>query len=275
VPISILQAFAVRHHHTTSEMLNLSKALVGSIIASLPLFVYLMLGLTSYRMTMLNTIGTLCEFDTGAYYQENARVIGKLVRINKWRNCSFASWDYWNTEDAPTIPHPTLMTLREVLLQKALTKDSTVFAASQSGLFQTIEVSLMFLVSTLLLRVRQKSVKDIFGLQITMSELSLCVITVVRLGAVAILSGLSAEYATLVVFINRFKILTVVWTVAMILTFLNVMWLVYRTLRSFDQHQKSTKVLPANSEDDTGGDSSSSSSKKRGKRLHVKEWQIN
>ena len=237
-------------------MLNISKALVGRIVASLPLFVYLMLGLASNTMTLKNTWSTLCEFDTGAYYQKNTRVIGKLVPINKWRNC---------TSVYPTFPHPTLMTLREVLLQKAWTKDSTVVAATNSGMFQSVEISLMFLVSTLLLRVRQKSVKDIFGLQITMSELSLCVITVIRLGAVAIMSGLSAEYVTVDVFLTNFYSLWITWIVAMVLTVLNVMWLVYRTLRSFRQQQKA-KVLPANTDADRADDNI-----KSGKRL--KAWQ--
>ena len=156
--------------------------------------------------------------------------------MDDWANCTL-------TYDNDQVPEdPALFTLRDLQIQIQLVKASTVHAQMFSGGLQAIEVSLLFLISTLLIRVRHKSIKDIFSLRITFSELSLCLLTLIRVCCVALMSGLSAEYVSLAVYNHRGGTLTAIWMCCTSLTFLNICHLVLRTLQSFKKdQQKNTK----------------------------------
>ena len=202
---------------------------------------YLTSNLISKAFAWANALYALCELEPGATLEQDVVIHGRFNPQSVWRNCSV---DDWRNSLNETLK-PASMTTAEVQLKLAVTKHSALAAAEVSTLFQSLEVSLVILTSIMLIRVRHKSIKDVFALQITLSELFLCIVTIVRVSTVAVLSGLSIEYMSVSAFDAMFGTLQWCWIVCAILTGLNLCWLVYRTIKSFKKDTCNSKVLPS------------------------------
>ena len=163
-------ANAVRLGHTHKEMIQISTILVAKIVGSMPLFFYLMLGLISKAFDIPKARGYICDLLPNAYLEHDVSVPGKINLQSVWRNCSIydsssSGYMYNETMD------PSSFTVRDVEMKRALIKKTALFAFKLAQMFQAIEVTLFFLTSVILVRVRKKSIKDIFNLKITVSEL--------------------------------------------------------------------------------------------------------
>ena len=235
-------ARAVQLGRTKKEMIGISTSLFGKIVASLPLMFYLTSNLISKAFAWANALYALCELEPGATLEQDVVIHGRFNPQSVWRNCTFKKEFHYPLNETLK---PASMTTAEVQLKLAVTKHSALAAAEVSTLFQSLEVSLVILTSIMLIRVRHKSIKDVFALQITLSELFLCIVTIVRVSTVAVLSGLSIEYMSVSAFDAMFGTLQWCWIVCAILTGLNLCWLVYRTIKSFKKDTCNSKVLPS------------------------------
>ena len=163
-------ANAVRLGHTRKEIIQISTSLVTKIVGSMPLFFYLILGLISKTFAIQKAEGYICDLLPNAYLEHDVSVPGKINLQSVWRNCSIydsssSGYMYNETMD------PSSFTVRDVEMKRALIKKTALFAFKLAQMFQAIEVTLFFLTSVILVRVRKKSIKDIFNLKITFSEL--------------------------------------------------------------------------------------------------------
>ena len=235
-------ARAVRLGRTKKEMIGISTSLFGKIVASLPLMFYLTSNLISKAFAWANALYAVCELVPGATLERDVVIHGRFNPQSVWRNCTFKKEFHYPLNETLK---PASMTTAEVQLKLAVIRHSALAAAEVSTLFQSLEVSLVILTSIMLIRVRHKSIKDVFALQITLSELFLCIVTIVRVSTVAVLSGLSIEYMSVSAFVAMFGSLQLCWTVCAILTGLNLCWLVYRTIKSFKKDTCNSKVLPS------------------------------
>jgi len=165
-------ANAVRLGNTRKEMIQISTSLVAKIVGSMPLFFYLMLGLISKAFDIPKARGYICDLLPNAYLEHDVSVPGKFNLQSIWRNCSY--WDnvtsgYMYDENLD----PSSYTLKDEMIDGAIVEETALNAATTSQTFQALEVTLLFLTSIILIRVRKKSIKDIFNLKITISEVSL------------------------------------------------------------------------------------------------------
>ena len=159
-------ANAVRFGHTRKEMIQISTSLVAKVLGSMPLFFYLILGLISKLFAHSKAHNYVCDLTSNAYLEHDVSIPGKIYLQSVWRNCSR---DYQFLEKFNETLDPSSFTLKDDQMKRALIKLTSLEAAQVAQLFQAIEITYLFLTSVILVRVRKKSIKDIFKLKITFS----------------------------------------------------------------------------------------------------------
>ena len=136
---------------------------------------------------------------------------------------------------------PSSFTLRDDQMKRAMIKWTALQAAEFAQMLQAIEIIVLFLTAVVLIRVRKKSIKDIFNLKITFSELLLCVFSLIRLLAIAIISGMSYEYLTNDEYRQRAGILQITYFSSFFVCGFTILWLLSRTLKSFNKDNSNKK----------------------------------
>ena len=165
-------------------------------IAGLPILCYLGMNMISSQFARKYIKDDLCHYVPGAYWDKNYTSRTSMVN-GGWMNCT-------DNEQFDRYYPDTPKTVNEVMMEQemnAYVANSLKYWVSN---FQMLELTFLLLTSQVLLRVCRLTVNDILSLRVSGWELSLSIVTLIRVASIMVLGGLNLEMFKFSDFLNIF-----------------------------------------------------------------------
>ena len=172
-------------HTYAADIHGLSARLSTKIIAGLPILCYLGMNMISSQFARKYIMDDLCHYVPGAYWDKNDTSRTRMVN-GGWMNCT--------TDEQLDRYYPdTPKTVNEVMMEQEM----NAYVANQLkdfvSAFQMLELTILLLTSQVLLRVCRLTVNDILSLRVSGWELSLSIVTLIRVASIMVMGGLNLE----------------------------------------------------------------------------------
>ena len=178
-------ANALRYNYS-KDLHGVSARLSSKIIAGLPIVCYFCMTGISCIISEKLILDDLCPYVPGAYFDNTQSQTGSITK-GLWVNCTEPSSQF--DRYFPDLPQ----TAQEIMLEDGI-KD---FAANAIkfilSTWQILEWSLLVITSQVLLRICRLSIEDILSVNISTSEFTLTIVTILRLGFIFTLDGFNLE----------------------------------------------------------------------------------
>tara|TARA_B100000965_G_scaffold399327_1_gene419085 strand:+ start:3325 stop:4644 length:1320 start_codon:yes stop_codon:yes gene_type:complete len=172
-------------HTYAADIHGLSARLSTKIIAGLPILCYLGMNMISSEFASKYIKDDLCHYVPGAYWDKNYTSRTRMVN-GRWMNCT-------DSEQFDRYYPDTPNTVNEVMLEQEM----NAYVANQLkwfvAQFQMLELTILLLTSQVLLRVCRLTVNDILSLRVSGWELSLSIVTLIRVASIMVMGGLNLE----------------------------------------------------------------------------------
>ena len=172
-------------HTYAADIHGLSARLSTKIIAGLPILCYLGMNMISSEFAFKYIMDDLCHYVPGAYWDKNYTFRTSMVN-GEWMNCT-------DDEQFDRYYPDTPKTVNEVMMEQEM----NAYVANDSKYFvsilQMVELTILLVTSQVLLRVCRLTVNDILSLRVSGWELSLSIVTLIRVASIMVMGGLNLE----------------------------------------------------------------------------------
>ena len=172
-------------HTYAADIHGLSARLSTKIIAGLPILCYLGMNMISSQFARKYIKDDLCHYVPGAYWDKNYTSRTSMVN-GRWMNCT-------DSKQLDRYYPDTPKTVNEVMMEQEM----NAYVANESkylvSFLQMLELSILLLTSQVLLRVCRLTVNDILSLRVSGWELSLSIVTLIRVASIMVFGGLNLE----------------------------------------------------------------------------------
>ena len=172
-------------HTYAADIHGLSARLSTKIIAGLPILCYLGMNMISSRFARKYIMDDLCHYVPGAYWDKNYTRRTSMVN-GRWMNCT-------DSKQLDRYYPDTPKTVNEVMMEQEMNAYVANNLKYYVSLFQMVELTILLLTSQVLLRVCRLTVNDILSLRVSGWELSLSIISLIRVASIMVLGGLNLE----------------------------------------------------------------------------------
>ena len=172
-------------HTYAADIHGLSARLSTKIIAGLPILCYLGMNTISAGFARKYIEEDLCHYVPGAYWDKNYTSRTSMVN-GEWMNCT-------DDEQFDRYYPDTPKTVNEVMMEQEMNAYVANDLKYGVSFFQMLELTILLLTSQVLLRVCRLTVNDILSLRVSGWELSLSIVTLIRVASIMVLGGLNLE----------------------------------------------------------------------------------
>ena len=172
-------------HTYAADIHGLSARLSTKIIAGLPILCYLGMNIISSRFARKYIMDDLCHYVPGAYWDKNYTRRTSMVN-GRWMNCT-------DDEQFDRYYPDTPKTVNEVMMEQEMNAYVANDLKYGVSFFQMLELTILLLTSQVLLRVCRLTVNDILSLRVSGWELSLSIVTLIRVASIMVMGGLNLE----------------------------------------------------------------------------------
>ena len=172
-------------HTYAADIHGLSARLSTKIIAGLPILCYLGMNMISSRFARKYIMDDLCHYVPGAYWDKNYTFRTSMVN-GKWMNCT-------DDEQFDRYYPDTPKTVNEVMMEQEMNAYVANDLKYFVSILQMLELTILLLTSQVLLRVCRLTVNDILSLRVSGWELSLSIVTLIRVASIMVMGGLNLE----------------------------------------------------------------------------------
>ena len=172
-------------HTYAADIHGLSARLSTKIIAGLPILCYLGMNMISSRFASKYIEDDLCHYVPGAYWDKNYTRRTSMVN-GRWMNCT-------DDEQFDRYYPDTPKTVNEVMMEQEMNAYVANNLKYFVSLFQMAELTILLLTSQVLLRVCRLTINDILSLRVSGWELSLSIVTLIRVASIMVMGGLNLE----------------------------------------------------------------------------------
>ena len=183
-------------HTYAADIHGLSARLSTKIIAGLPILCYLGMNMISSRFARKYIMDDLCHYVPGAYWDKNYTSRTSMVN-GRWMNCT-------DDEQFDRYYPDTPKTVNEVMMEQEMNAYVANNLKYWVSLFQMAELTILLLTSQVLLRVCRLTVNDILSLRVSGWELSLSIVTLIRVASIMVMGGLNLEMFKFSDYLNIF-----------------------------------------------------------------------
>ena len=179
-----------------ADIHGLSARLSTKIIAGLPILCYLGMNIISSRFARKYIMDDLCHYVPGAYWDKNYTSRTSMVN-GEWMNCT-------DDEQLDRYYPDTPKTVNEVMMEQEMNAYVANLSKWIISLLQMVELTILLLTSQVLLRVCRLTVNDILSLRVSGWELSLSIISLIRVASIMVMGGLNLEMFKFSDYLNIF-----------------------------------------------------------------------
>ena len=172
-------------HTYAADIHGLSARLSTKIIAGLPILCYLGMNMISSEFASKYIKDDLCHYVPGAYWDKNYTSRTSMVN-GRWMNCT-------DDEQFDRYYPDTPKTVNEVMMEQEMNAYVANDLKYVVSFFQMLELTILLMTSQVLLRVCRLTVNDILSLRVSGWELSLSIVTLIRVASIMVLGGLNLE----------------------------------------------------------------------------------
>ena len=172
-------------HTYAADIHGLSARLSTKIIAGLPILCYLGMNMISTEFARKYIMDDLCHYVPGAYWDKNYTFRDTMVN-GRWMNCT-------DSKQLDRYYPDTPKTVNEVMMEQEMNAYVANDLKYWVFIFQMVELTILLLTSQVLLRVCRLTVNDILSLRVSGWELSLSIVTLIRVASIMVMGGLNLE----------------------------------------------------------------------------------
>ena len=176
---------ATLKHTYAADIHGLSARLSTKIIAGLPILCYLGMNMISSQFARKYIMDDLCHYVPGAYWDKNYTRRTSMVN-GRWMNCT-------DSKQLDRYYPDTPKTVNEVMMEQEMNAYVANISKYWVSGFQMLELTILLLTSQVLLRVCRLTVNDILSLRVSGWELSLSIVTLIRVASIMVMGGLNLE----------------------------------------------------------------------------------
>ncbi len=183
-------------HTYAADIHGLSARLSTKIIAGLPILCYLGMNIISSQFARKYIKDDLCHYVPGAYWDKNYTSRTSMVN-GRWMNCT-------DSKQLDRYYPDTPKTVNEVMMEQEMNAYVANILKYNVFLLQMVELTILLMTSQVLLRVCRLTVNDILSLRVSGWELSLSIVTLIRVASIMVQGGLNLEMFKFSDYLNIF-----------------------------------------------------------------------
>ena len=188
--VKLLNSMSIILKHTyEADVHGLASRLVAKLIAGIPVLCYFALIQFSCVLSREYIYDDLCKYMPGAYFDAKG-TRSFTFKAGEWKNCTTGEQLERNWPE-------TVVTTNDVMLEEGLKGYVEAYDLRKMESFlQSIEFSVLIVLSQLLLRICRLSVNDIISLRISKWEMGLAMNMLIQIVIISIYGGQSLEWMT-------------------------------------------------------------------------------
>lgn len=203
-------------HTYASDTHGISSRLSIKLFAGFPILSILGISYISQRVSTKYTFEELCKYMPGAYFDKKYTRLDTIVE-GKWENC---------TEYIDLYKPVSLVTVQDIALEQGMKGFIGRDIKERFHTMELVEITLLLLTSQTLLRICRLTIVDILNIRVSAWELTLLLITLLRLITVFVIGSLNLEWLSYSKLMQTSNFIYSLWFIFNLITIIIIIKLV-------------------------------------------------